>query len=471
MFQVIINEWKGWWRTGQFKWLIVSLIVVLGIIGFFGVKDVQQRQAQTDNSKAKVREQWENMGPSNPHSAAHYGSYAFKPVNPLSALDEGVNLTAGRVLRLEGHVQNEVVHSAQSQSAFISYFGPLKASVVLQIIVPLLIVFLTYYSIKSEHEQGRIRLLMIQGVTYTRLIIGKVFSVWILSVLILAITLGVQLLTFSGASDSDLLLRSSLIILAYAGFYLIITALTASFSSHFSKGASALTIMLAVWVIWLIFLPKVSSWYVQKQNPLPSRQEFTTSMREDRSKGIDGHNSSDEREEVLKDSIMTAYGVTSLDSLPINYDGLLMQADEEYGNKVWDKHFGELFQLMLHQKSSMQVTGFINPFSSLQSLSMGICGTDQWSHLHFQKEAEAYRRVFIKALNDEHAYGGSENGDWGWKAEQEFFNNIEDFHYQTPAYSRAAGIYRLDWISLGAWLLLSMLALGYSTKQKGEGAI
>ncbi len=463
MIRIILNEWKGLWRIGQLRWIIVSLLLVLVIISYFGVRDVQNRQAQTADSKELVREQWENMGPSNPHSAAHYGSYAFKPINPLSALDEGVNLTAGRVLRLEGHIQNEVVHSAQSQSAFISYFGPLKASKVLQIIVPLFIVFLIYYTIKSEHEQGRIKLLMVQGVSYTRLIFGKVLSVWILALFILLITLGFQLITFGGPFSNDLILRSSLIVLAYSGFYLIICTLTASLTSRFNIGASALTVMLAVWIIWLVFLPKVSSWYVQKQNPLPSRQEFTTAMREDRSKGIDGHNSSDIREKALKDSVMAAYGVTSLDSLPINYDGILMQADEEYGNKVWDKHFGALFDLMLKQKSSMQVAGFLNPFSSLQSLSMGICGTDQWSHLHFQKEAEAYRRVFIKELNDEHAYGGSKNGDWGWKAEQEFFNNIDDFYYETPSYSKAAAIYNLDWVSLGVWTLFGLVFLIYTS--------
>jgi len=307
MIRIILNEWKGLWRIGQLRWIIVSLLLVLVIISYFGVRDVQNRQAQTADSKELVREQWENMDPSNPHSAAHYGSYAFKPINPLSALDEGVNLTAGRVLRLEGHVQNEVVHSAQSQSAFISYFGPLKASKVLQIIVPLFIVFLTYYTIKSEHEQGRIKLLMVQGVSYTRLILGKVLSVWILALFILLITLGFQLITFGGPFSNDLILRSSLIILAYSGFYLIICTLTASLTSRFNIGASALTVMLAVWIIWLVFLPKVSSWYVQKQNPLPSRQEFTTAMREDRSKGIDGHNSSDIREKALKDSVMAAY--------------------------------------------------------------------------------------------------------------------------------------------------------------------
>ncbi len=471
MSRIFFNEWKAWIRTGQFRWLILLLTFMLVAVSYFGAQDVANRQAKIDGSKKEVREQWESMGPSNPHGAAHFGSYAFKPLTPLSALDEGVNLTAGRVLRLEGHVQNEVVHSSQSQSVFISYFGPLKASILLQVVIPLLIIFLTYYGIKGEHEQGRVRLLMVQGVSYFRLIIGKVVSVWVLAILILLITLIIQWATFQGSLQPDLLLRSALIVLAYSLFYLVIGSFTAVFCARWAGGASALTVMLAIWVVWLIFLPKVSSWFVQQQNPLPSRHEFKIAMREDRSKGIDGHNPTDEREKALKDSVLGAYGVSSVDSLPINYDGLVMQADEEYGNKVWDKHFGALFEVLQRQKVGMQYAGFLNPFGSLQSLSMGICGTDQWSHLHFQKEAEAYRRVFIKALNDEHAFGGSKTGDWGWKAEQEFFNQIEDFHYENPAYTKVASLYWPDWLSLGIWLFISLSLLGYSSKNLEEAVI
>ena len=181
--------------------------------------------------------------------------------------------------------------------------------------------------------------------------------------------------------------------------------------------------MLAVWVVWLIFLPKLAGWYVEKQHPLPSREAFTSAMREDRSKGIDGHNPADEREQAFKDSVLMAYDVQHLDSLPINYDGLLMQADEEYGNKVWDKHFGSLFEVMQRQKTNLQLVGLINPYGSLRSLSMGISGT-------------------------------------------EFFNGIEDFHYTNPRYTQAARIYQQDWFNLILWLVIALMSLGVATKKR-----
>ena len=43
---------------------------------------------------------------------------------------------------------------------------------------------------------------------------------------------------------------------------------------------------------------------------------------------------------MLKEEYLVKYNVDSLSQLPINFDGIVMQADEEYGNQVWDKHFG-----------------------------------------------------------------------------------------------------------------------------------
>ena len=77
----------------------------------------------------------------NPHGAAHYGTYVFKPNTLLSSLDDGVNNITGKVLRVEGHVQNEIVYSEASQNQTISKFGKLKSALLLQYIIPLLLIF------------------------------------------------------------------------------------------------------------------------------------------------------------------------------------------------------------------------------------------------------------------------------------------------------------------------------------------
>ena len=106
-------------------------------------------------------------------------------------------------------------------------------------------------------------------------------------------------------------------------------------------------------------------------------------MTEDRSKGIDGHNPRDERRNKLEKQILEQYGKETIEELPINIYGILLQADEEYGNKIWDKHFGRIYDILKQQKRNYQFSGLINPFASIQSLSMASCGTDLIHHLDF----------------------------------------------------------------------------------------
>ena len=62
-------------------------------------------------------------------------------------------------------------------------------------------------------------------------------------------------------------------------------------------------------------------------------------MSEDRLMGIDGHNPFDQRKKELEDEVLNKYQVDNLSQLPINFAGIIMQADEEY-DIVWDKHYG-----------------------------------------------------------------------------------------------------------------------------------
>ena len=59
----------------------------------------------------------------------------------------------------------------------------------------------------------------------------------------------------------------------------------------------------------------------------------------------------------IKEEILSQYGVSQLSDLPINFDGIRMQADEEYGNMVWDKHFGNLRSILDDQKNRINMEG------------------------------------------------------------------------------------------------------------------
>lgn len=452
-------------RNRIFLGVTIGFLVVLLLAVFLGIQQTNEQQARYQEAQEQLRQQWESIEAMNPHSAAHYGTYVFKPSNLLNGLDEGVNSVTGNVLRVEGHVQNEIVHSEASQMQFASKFGKLKGALLLQYILPLLLLFLAFHSVSSEKQSGRLKLLVLQGARPTTLVLAKTLSIWLYGMALLSVTVLVYALLNMESLTAEIIKRTLFFYLSYALYYFIITGLTVLFSARWQNTTVALTTMLGIWILWTIFLPNIMLSSVEQWYELPSRNEFQTAMKEDRSKGIDGHNPADERGKELEQQTLEQYGVDSISQLPINFDGLRMQADEEYGNQVWDKHFGNLRTVLAQQKKTYQLGGIITPFISLQNASMGFSSSDNLHHQEFLVQVESYRREFIKILNDKHAFGGSETGDWGWAADNDFFKSVPDYKYQSVQLASVLGTYSTDLLLLVVWVLNVGLLLVLGAKK------
>ena len=461
---IFFNEWKSLIRNKLFLFFISFFLILLFVVTFFG--NIQNNKQIKDQQEAKnhIRAQWDEMGPSNPHSAAHFGTYAFKPNSILNSLDEGVNAVTGLVLRLEGHKQNEVAFSESSQSITISAFGKLKVSLLFQFIIPLFLIFLAFNTYTSEISSGRLKLLLVQGNNLSQIIFGKIFTLLSLATLLLVFTVLVQFFLNLSYVGLDQITRLVVFFCSYFLYYFIIISFTVFLSLLLKKSTSALSLTIIIWLLWTIFIPKTVGNFTESLTPLSTRSELSKKMQDDRSEGIDGHNPFDNRKIDLEKEILERYEVDSLSQLPINFSGILMQADEEFGNQVWDKHYGQLYKKLETQKRNYQLSGLINPFASLQSLSMASAGTDLLHHLDFLNHAEKYRRYFIKILNDEYAFGGSKTGERGWKASQDFFRSIKDFSYNEANFISMINKYLTDIFCLIFWSLTLVCLIIYYSK-------
>ena len=404
------------------------------------------------------------MGPYNAHSAAHFGTYAFKPNSILSNLDEGVNAVTGIVLRLEGHKQNDVAFSEASQSIFVSQFGKFKISLLFQFIIPLLLIFFSFNIYTSEITSGRLKLLIVQGNSFSKIIFAKIMTLLSLAALLFIISILFQFLFNYNQIGWEQIFRLSIFLIAYLLYYLIIISFTVLVSLIFKNNTSALSLTLICWFLWTIFLPKTIGSFTENLTTQPSRFSLQNSMDEDRAKGIDGHNPEDKRIKDLEAKVLEEYNVDSLSQLPINFSGILLQADEEYGNKVWDKHYGKLYSNLIEQKKHYQLSGIINPFASLQSLSMAASGTDLIHHLDFLNKAEIYRRGFIKALNHEYTYGDFKLAGSNLSS-SDFFKSINDFNYIELSIQKNVFKYFTDILFLTLWTIILLLIIRNKTKK------
>jgi ABC-2 type transport system permease protein len=89
--RIAYKELVEMWRDGRFR-VLSGAVLALSLLSLaVGWKHYLVIARQHDAAQAATRVQWLNQTKRNPHSAAHYGVYAFKPKSPLAMVDTGVD--------------------------------------------------------------------------------------------------------------------------------------------------------------------------------------------------------------------------------------------------------------------------------------------------------------------------------------------------------------------------------------------
>jgi len=460
MLLLIKNEWRQLARTKILQLLLVVLFVITAFIIYSNVLAHQQLKTQREIAAKQMRNEFLAQGETNPHNAAHFGHYVFKPYNFLQVVDNGVDKFTGTTLRLEAHQQNETVFSASQSSSSLIRFGDFSFALLLQIIFPLLLIFLCHNCITTERENGTFKLLIGQGQSIRKIIWAKIsaYTLVITAALILLTTAFYLLIqsVFSANSSNYFTERLIYMLALYATYYFIIIAFTVTLSAKFKTAKNVLVTMLGIWLLCTIIIPKAAANIGDMNFPLVSKIDFEKTISEENKKGINGHDPSDVRVKRLQDSLLNQYKVDSLNKLPINVDGITMQADETYHNIVYDKYLGQLEKTIASQNNISSNAAIINPFLAIRNISMSLAQTDVYHHFNFTSQAEQYRRMLMKKLNDEFAYGGAKTGDWDWKVKANYWQGINDFTYLQPTIYWSMNTRKTELLAIVCWLFIAI---------------
>ena len=184
---------------------------------------------------------------------------------------------------------------------------------------------------------------------------GKALAYWSLAVLFLATLVSTQVIfdVMAGSSYSgDTLTRLMMFSSSHAIHLLVVVLGSVWISARITDARSALAVLTITWLGATVLMPRMTAQLGSQLFPLDSQVQFEDGMKEDRAKGLDGHDPADERRNELLAQILEDYGVNEVSELPVNVGGLLMQADEDYGNLVWDEHFGSRHEVVRNQSES-----------------------------------------------------------------------------------------------------------------------
>ena len=247
-------------RDGRLRFLL-AIVLLLGCAALgFGISAMSDAQQERREAVERTKDQWEGQGKKNPHVAAHFGTFVFKPISVVSAIDPGVSNQLGRSIKMEAHKRNLAQHRPDEALVVSPQFGGFSVSLILLQLVPLLIIALGYGMWGLERERGTLRQLLATGVDKGTLFLGKVMALMIaLTILIVPASL-VVVGVLSGISgfSGDVALRLLFLFLAYFAYFLTFGGLTLALSALARSSQMALVAMIVVWGIVCLLVPRVA---------------------------------------------------------------------------------------------------------------------------------------------------------------------------------------------------------------------
>lgn len=381
----------------------VLLSFSLLLATFVGWKNYKVQNEQRLQYKKEVRKQWLDNPDKHPHRMAHYGYLAFREKHELSFFDFGIESFAGVSIFLEAHKQNSVNFSEASFSNGMLRFGELSVAMVLQILFPLLIIFVGYNCVSAERESGTLKILLCQNTTWKDLLWGKTFGLLALSLsifiplIILTIILRGILSNWQLSGDSAV--RLLLLIGGYIIYFFVISVITALVSALSSGSRPALTTLLASWIFFIVIMPRITQSIGNQIYPSPSKISFLAQIAEDVSKEGDSHNPDDPHYAKFKADVLKKYKVDEVVKLPFNYGGYVMAEGERISAEIYSRHQKELNKTFENQNSFAVAASYLNPFLAIKNLSMALTASDFKTYVDFQDQAEAYRYQLAQHMN------------------------------------------------------------------------
>ena len=443
-------------RDGRFRASALMVGALLLVSLGAGWTQVSSARVQLEAAEATARTHWESQGDKNPHSAAHYGVYAFKPRLPLSFVDQGVDPWTGTSVWLEAHRQNDFLMRPAQDASAAQRFGTLTAAGVLQQLVPLLIILLGFGALAGERERGTLRQVLASGVSRRDLMAGKAAGVaGALALLVVpAALLGSAALVLGSTATGSLLARAVVLAVVYLTYFGAFIGLALAISAWVPSSRAALVTLLSLWVVNGLVAPRaavdLSGWL----HPSPTAFEFSRQIEEGMENGVEGILPPDRQ--AITNRLLQEYGVDSVEDLPVNLSGITLQASEEFGNDVYDHSYTELWDTFERQSRVHESLAVVAPLLAVRALSMGLAGTDIEQHRHFATAAETYRRDMMAAMNGDLAQN-SRTGET-YLAGDELWASVPPLDYEAPTLAWVLGNRTVSMLMLGLWLLGALSA-------------
>jgi ABC-2 type transport system permease protein len=447
-------------RDGRLRGVSAAVLGLFLVTLGLGLREVAAVRAERHAAQEVADDHFRTQDDKNPHVAAHYGTYVFKPAGALSFVNPGVDAFVGVSLKLEAHKRNSLEGARARDGTALARFSRLSVASVLELLVPLLIVAMGFAAWTAERERGTLRQLGSLGVAPRSLLLGKLLALLLAlaALLVPAFALGAAGVSlFAGALEAGGSGRLLALVFAYGGYITLWAFITLWASARAKSSRGSLVALLGLWVSVSLIVPRVATDVAGALADVPSGAVLSARVQGSLKDGLPGGPARDERVNEISETLLEQYGFkgaeTLMDASLLN--GLELQAEALFENEVFDHHFAALGTALERREQLEQALGMLSPVLVVRSLSMALAGTDAAHHRHFSDRAEAHRRGLVDLLNREFAEKGGAAG-FDYKAGKETWEKAPEFSYTPPPLDWVLRQQLTSLVLLAGWLLVAV---------------
>lgn len=394
------QQWRMLVRDRRLAVLGLALVLILCTAALTGAAVHDAREAERRAAQAAEAQVWEMQGPANPHGAAHFGRYLFKPLSPLAVVDPGLLPQLGTSLKLEAHSNNPARNRAIDGGTTLDRFGGLSQATMLQVLAPLLIILSGFAAFSGERARSLLRQELAAGAAPSALMAGRLagLGITVLVVVVLATLAGAASLWLAGGSPEQLV-PLFWMMLGYALYLFAFAALTLAASAAFASARTSLVVLIAFWAMATLFVPRLAPSIAEAAAPTLSGPAFEAAVTKEVMEGPSGHDPRDARLERLRQDTMRRYGVSKLEDLPIDFNGVAFFHGEALSTAIYRRHFAALYDGYDRQAAIQRGLALVSPVQAIRPWSAALAQSDQHAHRRFLEQADAFRYDVVQRLN------------------------------------------------------------------------
>ena len=380
-----------------FTFLLCTILILISV--YTGVANYSAEKKEHTESVALSKQNMENQ---RDYQSLAGGIRIYKPPQVLGTVVNGIEEATGRVAPVNIASDPNLVESKYESNPVFAVFGALDLMFIVKIVLSLFAILFTYDAIVGEKERGTLKLALSNNVPRDRLILGKAIGGYI-SLLIpllipLLLSLIILLLTPDLALNRADWARLSLIFLMFFLYLSVFFSLGLFISTRTSRSSTSFLVLLFIWVVFVMVIPKVAIIAADQIRPIPSIHEITAK------KDAFVRQVSQEERQGLQQWIIKNAARLSKD--PGTYQEKLMKHVQEVQDRATtridenNRKLEQDYQLRKNDQQTLAVNlSRISPASALTFGSMTLARTGVDEYDRFLTSVRTYKPIFTKWIN------------------------------------------------------------------------